>query len=438
MRTPPNWGCELELAGADEFQLLGRAAHSRTGGVGAPLFSRKGKDTSLVTPPRETTRRSPADARDNGVSASSRRCRCLARQNRRALQNARLASDAAVMMRCGEIEILHTSTPAFAWPQRRMGIFRLDDPQFNGKTAMASTRKCLAQSNKSLGGSDLPKKRRRECSHPHLSKLRAEESADVHHLERLEWPIDPSRDQQRENDVGRVAVEVGRRLKFTPERIEQIRNLVERGKTAEIAEIIDVTVGSLQVTCSRLGVSLRRPRSPDFMAPPPSAPGRRRGVAVDGRPDRRRARRPTRSTAREEPRSASSSATAGARRSSTCRSRRTPPRASLEAAFSGRSVGILVADLIVEAFEHRADKQGGHRGHRCHEANSLMPSRVGRLSVEVRPVRRYQNPCHNLSELMISSCPKEPHTPNCGMDALFLKGFAKFRRSGDLRVRLYG
>ena len=58
----------------------------------------------------------------------------------------------------------------------------------------------------------------------------------------------------------------GRRLKFTPERIEQIRNLVERGKTREeIAEIIDVTVGSLQVTCSRLGISLRRPRSPDFM-----------------------------------------------------------------------------------------------------------------------------------------------------------------------------
>jgi hypothetical protein len=51
----------------------------------------------------------------------------------------------------------------------------------------------------------------------------------------------------------------GRPIKFTPERIEQIKNLVERGKgREEIAELIGVTVGSLQVTCSRLGVSLRQ------------------------------------------------------------------------------------------------------------------------------------------------------------------------------------
>jgi hypothetical protein len=51
----------------------------------------------------------------------------------------------------------------------------------------------------------------------------------------------------------------GRPIKFTPERIQQIRNLVERGKSREeIAELIGVTVGSLQVTCSRLGISLRR------------------------------------------------------------------------------------------------------------------------------------------------------------------------------------
>lgn len=54
----------------------------------------------------------------------------------------------------------------------------------------------------------------------------------------------------------------GRAVKFTPERIEQIRNLVERGTSREeIAEIIGCTVGSLQVTCSRLGISLRRPRA---------------------------------------------------------------------------------------------------------------------------------------------------------------------------------
>jgi hypothetical protein len=53
----------------------------------------------------------------------------------------------------------------------------------------------------------------------------------------------------------------GRLTKFTLERLQQIRNLVERGESREqIAEILDVTVGSLQVTCSRLGISLRRPK----------------------------------------------------------------------------------------------------------------------------------------------------------------------------------
>ena len=52
----------------------------------------------------------------------------------------------------------------------------------------------------------------------------------------------------------------GRQIRVTPERIQQIRNLVERGKRREeIAELVGVTVGSLQVTCSRLGISLRRP-----------------------------------------------------------------------------------------------------------------------------------------------------------------------------------
>jgi hypothetical protein len=52
----------------------------------------------------------------------------------------------------------------------------------------------------------------------------------------------------------------GRPTKFTPERIQQICNLVERGKSRdEIAGIIGVTTGTLQVTCSKLGISLRRP-----------------------------------------------------------------------------------------------------------------------------------------------------------------------------------
>jgi hypothetical protein len=53
----------------------------------------------------------------------------------------------------------------------------------------------------------------------------------------------------------------GRPMLFTPERLDQIRNLVERGHTREqIAEIVGCTPGSLAVTCSKLGISLRRPK----------------------------------------------------------------------------------------------------------------------------------------------------------------------------------
>ena len=51
----------------------------------------------------------------------------------------------------------------------------------------------------------------------------------------------------------------GRTLKFTPQAIEKIKELVAQGVSREeIAKLLDVTVGSLQVTCSRLGISLRR------------------------------------------------------------------------------------------------------------------------------------------------------------------------------------
>jgi hypothetical protein len=67
----------------------------------------------------------------------------------------------------------------------------------------------------------------------------------------------------------------GRQIKFTPERIQQIKNLVERGKSREeIAELIGVTVGSLQVTCSRLGISLRHL----LLAPEPVRCGERNRV----------------------------------------------------------------------------------------------------------------------------------------------------------------
>src|SRR5262245_65182559 len=51
----------------------------------------------------------------------------------------------------------------------------------------------------------------------------------------------------------------GRRVKFTPQAIEKIKDLVAEGISRdEIANRLGVTVGSLQVTCSRLGISLRR------------------------------------------------------------------------------------------------------------------------------------------------------------------------------------
>jgi hypothetical protein len=54
---------------------------------------------------------------------------------------------------------------------------------------------------------------------------------------------------------------MAREKKFTSETVAQIRNLVENGKSRQdIAEQIGVTIGSLQVTCSRLGISLRRSR----------------------------------------------------------------------------------------------------------------------------------------------------------------------------------
>jgi transposase len=53
----------------------------------------------------------------------------------------------------------------------------------------------------------------------------------------------------------------GRPTKFTAERLQQINDLIAQGKSREeIAGLIGVTVGSLQVTCSKLGISLRRPR----------------------------------------------------------------------------------------------------------------------------------------------------------------------------------
>jgi DNA-binding CsgD family transcriptional regulator len=62
----------------------------------------------------------------------------------------------------------------------------------------------------------------------------------------------------------------GRRpVKFTPQAIEKIKELVAEGISRdEIATRLGVTVGSLQVTCSRLGVSLRHVAEPAARAAP--------------------------------------------------------------------------------------------------------------------------------------------------------------------------
>ena len=70
-----------------------------------------------------------------------------------------------------------------------------------------------------------------------------------------------------------------RSSKFTPVRIQQIKALVARGETCEqIAAIIGVTVGTLRVTCSRLGIGLRRPRVK--LLPPRTATGIARTVGA--------------------------------------------------------------------------------------------------------------------------------------------------------------
>jgi hypothetical protein len=59
----------------------------------------------------------------------------------------------------------------------------------------------------------------------------------------------------------------GRRVKFTPQVIESIKKFVAAGISRdEIADRLGVTVGSLQVTCSRLGISLRRTYGSRHMA----------------------------------------------------------------------------------------------------------------------------------------------------------------------------
>jgi len=65
--------------------------------------------------------------------------------------------------------------------------------------------------------------------------------------------------QEAASQVSRTS-QVGRRAtKFCPANVQKIKDWVAEGiSREEIAVLLDVPLGSLQVTCSRLGISLRR------------------------------------------------------------------------------------------------------------------------------------------------------------------------------------
>ena len=127
------------------------------------------------------------------------------------------------------------------------------------------------------------------------------------------------------------------KLKFTPERIEQIKNLVECGKRREeIAELIGVTVGSLQVTCSRLGISLRRPRLKPVPTPP-SKPAKaadvpRFAIIVRNRGEEQTTELPL--------------------------TQDMISQITVEAAFSGVPIRDLIVDLIMEMMRRASTERG--------------------------------------------------------------------------------
>ena len=78
-----------------------------------------------------------------------------------------------------------------------------------------------------------------------------------------------------------AASQVGRRAtKFCPANVQKIKDWVAEGiSREEIAKSLGVTLGSLQVTCSRLGISLRRQ---DLLSS--KGPGRPRTVSGPSAP----------------------------------------------------------------------------------------------------------------------------------------------------------
>jgi hypothetical protein len=137
------------------------------------------------------------------------------------------------------------------------------------------------------------------------------------------------------------------RSKFTPERIQQIKDLVARGETREqIAAIIGVTVGTLQVTCSRLGISLRRPRVK--LVPPKTAAGAVSQTTLGPKTGSARTLAAASQTA---------TFTLNMKYKGQERSTALPftpdvvSQLALEASFRNQKIGELVKDMLVSVFE---------------------------------------------------------------------------------------
>jgi hypothetical protein len=106
---------------------------------------------------------------------------------------------------------------------------------------------------------------RRACDARRSAEMASMPSQKTHFLElEQRWlraasvaPNDPAGGKSAEPKIANVRKR--RPSKFTPEKIEQIRDLIALGKSREeIAGLLGVTVGTLQVTCSKRGISLRR------------------------------------------------------------------------------------------------------------------------------------------------------------------------------------
>ena len=108
--------------------------HTPELGAWAPPFSSVTiNDSSLVTPPRETTRRSPADARDDGIGILGSVPLFGTTKSARA-QTVRLASDTAFMTWGSEIGISDSiSSPSRSSSVQRHHRHGLDAQMFGAK-----------------------------------------------------------------------------------------------------------------------------------------------------------------------------------------------------------------------------------------------------------------------------------------------------------------